>query len=318
MAVRRNEWHAVIFDGLHKDSIIKAGKEALPRLAEAVESVEPNLENINFSRGLNAVPQQPDQWSCGHRLVLHLDALLRMGLAMRRSQDECWVKPMSELVVQKKHVSDEKLVALCESSGGSVPSPPRVKQEQNLAFQTQPQPSRAAMQAVASPMHKLKSELPSRSRPVRIQEQAAPQVAAEQAASQVAAQQTAPQVAATDPKPEQSPGLPQANLAPAAASRAEAFDAHLAATLAAPEREIARMTRKEEALAKRILTHAGLSFNDHFQKAHAEKLEKNHWQKIPAGSELQFAYGFTAGFGVCSLPAAASEVLHSISTRGCA
>lgn len=229
------------------------------------------------------VPKQNDSWSCGHRVLLHLEAMFAQGFATQI--DDAWAVKMSELNITKDDVNVEKIVALCKSWNDSIaaPKPPlkfaKAKLEEVLPFNGVIKKERALATAT-NPNIPLPRPVPTPARSVKSD----PVVPVNPEPARAAATPTnfEPAGAKSSKVPEGGRSEKELVVSDKPRSGVEMFDEAFESRLAAfrdarkPDLDL----RKSRDCAKKILRLCGLDFNSHFQKRHLQKLQKGHWHSF--------------------------------------
>lgn len=252
-------------------------------------------------------PEQLDQWSCGHRIVLHLRELLKQGLALRKGSK--WVVDMEMLQIPEDVVSAEALQALCLEDPNAQPpldeadqdplQPPcrlfakteikkdlpkieshetKVEQKHGIVKQEKQNiPSKPSMremvndglsvQKVATPLRAIKSDQPE-SLPARRVVQA-----------DVAAAERKPKRRAVEMQENQDDSEEQVVADLERSDLGKAFDQALDDRMKnlSEHRAAKQRDKVMKETCKKILMMAEFDFNEHFQKFHHGRLEAGHW-----------------------------------------
>lgn len=97
---------------------------------QSLHGLRLNVIDLAAGPAAKAYPKQPDEWSCGHRVILYVQALLGHGLALEAGSD--WMVPMLELNVSEDDLSVQKMEEICQNSTAAFAKQP-VKLEQKVA-----------------------------------------------------------------------------------------------------------------------------------------------------------------------------------------
>lgn len=197
----------------------------------------------------SGLPAQQDNWSCGHRMVLLLAALLDDGLADEFNSG--WASPITSFKIHPAVVSDEELHHLCGADVGAKEDPVTLasRSKQEKRFKTEP---------VAFPTKK----------PV----------------VQSAEEHGSPCVQKRAASPKLKRKLEEDPVDPKAADFESALVAM--AEQAIEERESKKEARAKAAFSKSVIKACGLTFNS-FQVRHLKMfprgLPKRHWNDFLFG-----------------------------------
>eukprot|EP00435_Cladocopium_sp_Y103_P017991 s521_g4.t1 len=276
LVLRRDEWVAALFDGSNGTN------------GDIWRAAESLLSDYELAR--IPVPQQTDEWSSGHRLLLHAKALLEGGLGLLLPGNG-WVQAIKEIPIEADSICEVAMVQLCEDS---KKQPTTVKVEKIEPFGACS--SKSSSSAVSVPtLARGEVKRPK----IEISQVTSAQhagKAATRASSQVAEapvkgqgvedkmdqlmqelpgpvkQEALPEVPRVKPEPEEEAlfGSPL-YLDPGLAEAVQDIHGQRAEKVKA---------RKAKEFAKKILVEGGFDFNVHFQKRHAERLKQGHWDNF--------------------------------------
>ena len=233
------------------------------------------------------LPKQTDDWSCGHRCLLHLRSAFAEGLALRMG--DSWAVKSHEMEIPSEATSMGAIVNLCRcwtaaSSSMKKEELPRpfvrpAKQEPSLPVNVHP------LRPVASPVRSASVPEVAKTGPVKIP------VKMEAGAAAVPPTSSKPTPDVPASKSSQPTALNSSNPTPdmgdtgdegglqVVVDGLDLFDKHLqerVSDLKASRADMKRMKQARDS-AKVICKFAGLSFNEHFQKRHSTRLQKGHW-----------------------------------------
>ena len=234
--------------------------------------------------------------------------LCRMfGQELPTFKEDATPQVKQELLVPFKRPEKESVVSVAaplrkrqEADAGIDPSTAPEKKQ----FKTEPatKPGFLLSQAEASPPPATKSSAPASAAPTKpeVSQSQAPATPPQATKQEAVRSQAKAAPLATPPRPTKSSTPASAAAAKQEVPPATQCPAPPPPPAVAPEilaraqemqesRASKKKQRAEDAMAKRILSHAKLDFNTHFQKYHRFRVEKGHWQN--------FLRAVTAGLG---------------------
>ena len=279
MVLRRFERKALVYDGLQEDGIVYQASETLDRMVELLRDVEPEMQEADA--GQAPAPFQEDQWSCGHRIILYVRALMARGLGLV-APGGGWLEHIDTICIHDEDVTPGSLDQLCKdwdkltvvktvkeetSAGTAFGSSSKVDKPRPVAAPLRS--SRAAPKVEKPSEANVPGEKPLDSRPPsNAQASASAGVKPEPAAQSTDAD--ASQSASQEPQQEAGADATTEDL-----SLEEALGQEVEKMLIQRKAKIA--VQKDEKLAKAILQEANLDFNSDWQKRHSTRLGKGHW-----------------------------------------
>ncbi|CAK9026036.1 Myeloid leukemia factor, partial [Durusdinium trenchii] len=249
MVIRACEWEALLLDGKWDSDLERAADRACKGVMKAYRRMYPKLDLYMRTMLPSGLPAQQDNWSCGHRMVLLLAALLDDGLADEFNSG--WASPITSFKIHPAVVSDEELHHLCGADVGAKEDPVTLasRSKQEKRFKTEP---------VAFPTKK----------PV----------------VQSAEEHGSPCVQKRAASPKLKRKLEEDPVDPKAADFESALVAM--AEQAIEERESKKEARAKAAFSKSVIKACGLTFNS-FQVRHLKMfprgLPKRHWNDFLFG-----------------------------------
>ena len=259
-------------------------------------------------------PEQIDDWSCGHRVVLHFQRLMEKGLGV--GDPTSWLQNIDDLTLSATAVTDEKMARLCNEH-----VKPEIKPGVKPFQQSTPKaPTKVEASSAARPVHmKRETSLPT---PCRSRSSTSEQPSANGVQGTMSLRSKIDETLLSTKR--QNNGLPTTSQAKEAAihsvsktekttepkSKDEPDSSEQEGELTQDLAELVkqcweeRLSKREQKqmadFAKRVLNHCQLDFNKHFQKAHSQRLEKGHWttflEAVAAGG-----HGKGTGTGISSL-----------------
>lgn len=208
-------------------------------------------------------PVQPDDWSCGHRLLLQLQDLVRQGLCLK--QHGLWLQDIDSLRISKDSVSEEKIKDMSSWLPAMSVVPTRARWPFHvLTSRPIPSPLRSSRG-----QHSIK--LKQETTPCGIKE------AEMSTTTGSTGSMVKPDV--IDSKTWRAEVDKELQ-----AVKVEISQDSQSLVSAATERQESvrskRALKRHQDQAKQIVVASGLCFNTHFQKAHSMRLPQGHWAKF--------------------------------------
>ena len=304
MVVRRNEWKARIFDGKLCDKIVQEAEKVCRRLVRMCQPDSLQTNRIDVQHA--PFPEQLDEWSCGHRLILAVQTLLRSGVALENAGG--WMVSIDDFTISEEAVSSGAIGDLCK--GLHLPAP-------NTAFapgqsvKVQPVKVESVKRDRGEDAAKPDGDPKPPSTPTRrnratdfsdsVRTPDNPEKAKKaKKQKKEPAGQTAPPAqcsssASAAPRAERQSGEAAAPTAErdddddddADLTFDQALDKAVGKLLA--ERAATEASAREKRIAKKILNAAGMDFNRDYQKRHCCKLPNGHWDLFLKGVNLLLA-----------------------------